>query len=295
MMKLKYIKIFESFNSRLIKSTAEECEKKSENFGFDNFTKNEEEKISSAIEEGSMISLGEVQKYPIRSTQSVVGDIVLYEKRFKMSIDKSNTDRMDWRIRVLKLTDEWFIIIEDPITVKGRQNFYIADGFDTLLDYISTTEIRGYQPYTKGCSLNESFESELKNVSRDEFNKKHKDFHVDYFTQNELDKIKSIIDKNKGIKNITTLKVEHTLRNITFGTFGVTEDYFDKPNWSVIVHKLEDEWYTIQEIPERVFGLRIFYIIDGFEDLLKYLSYINEEEIVKKQRKLRDSRISTNE
>ena len=128
--------------------------------------------------------------------------------------------------------------------------------------------------YLKIYESFESSESDLVNVSRDEYREKIDRFGYDLFTEGELSSIS--LRKNKEIRDITPSVYNSTKVFVT-----------NTKSWSITVDKLDDEWYVIVESPYQVFGLDVYYIIDGFEDLLKYLAYINEEEIMKKQIKLR--------
>lgn len=106
-------------------------------------------------------------------------------------------------------------------------------------------------------------------VDKDIFLKKEKEFKREKFTTREIFELNKINFEEKYLIPLQKIEEGYISDSILFDTqCGL---------FYIIIIKLEDEWYLIEERPRKVMLDTKYFICDGFNHLIDYINNINEK------------------
>jgi hypothetical protein len=117
--------------------------------------------------------------------------------------------------------------------------------------------------------INESSQNLPKQVDRDTFMKKEKEFTREKFNSREIEDLKKIDFEDQYLIPLHKIKEGWISDNISFETKCLL--------YYIVIIKLEDEWYLIEERARKMSLLTKYFICDGFEQVINYINHINEK------------------
>lgn len=102
-----------------------------------------------------------------------------------------------------------------------------------------------------------------------DFFKKERELNREKFTSREISELNKIDFAERYLIPLHKLEKGYISDNISFKT--------QCHLFYVILIKLEDEWYLIEERPQKVMLEAKYFICDGFEQVVNYINHINEK------------------
>ena len=124
------------------------------------------------------------------------------------------------------------------------------------------------------------YPSSLKS-SKVEFLNKLSNFNCDKFNNQEISLIKRSVKKEKPhiyLSPLSTLDLASVKYDIIFDVYIKSDDLYHVSNWWIIIKKLQDEWFVIEERPKKSIpkSHSNYHIADGMDQLVSFLNWIQE-------------------